>query len=113
MDAPEISAASDIVVLPTTKREGLSRAILEGMAYGRPAIVTATGGNAELVVDGVTGLVVPPNDPESLGRALHQLATDAPLRERYGRAARQRVIEQFSVQQGVDKTLAVYESLLQ
>ncbi len=112
-DAPEISAASDIVVLPTTKREGLSRAILEGMAYGRPAVVTATGGNAELVADQATGLVVPPNDPESLAGALNTLAGDAQLRERYGQAARQRVADHFSVQQGVEKTLEVYEALLQ
>ena len=112
-DAPEISAASDIVVLPTTKREGLSRAVLEGMAYGRPAVVTATGGNAELVADKVTGLVVPPNDPKSLAHALNALAGDPELRERYGQAAKQRVVQHFSVQQGVNKTLDVYETLLQ
>ena len=69
-DAPEVSAASDIIVLPTTKREGLSRAVIEGMAYGRPAVVTDTGGNAELVKDGETGLVVPANDAKALGEAL-------------------------------------------
>lgn len=111
-DAPEVAQASDIVVLPTTKREGLSRAVIEGMAYGRPAVVTATGGNAELVADGICGLVVPPEDPQALGMALSKLALDRDLRERMGAAARERIATQFTVGQGVAKTLALYQNLL-
>jgi len=111
-DAPEIAAASDIVVLPTTKREGLSRAVIEGMAYGTPAVVTDTGGNAELVSHGDTGFVVPPEDPEALGRALSRLALDPELRTQMGKAARQRINDSFTVDQGVQKTLAIYRQLL-
>ena len=111
-DAPEVSAASDLIVLPTTKREGLSRAILEAMSYARPAVVTDTGGNAELVADEESGLVVPPNDPLALAQALNQLAQDASQREIFGNAARQRVEQKFSVAQGVEQTLAIYEKLL-
>jgi glycosyltransferase involved in cell wall biosynthesis len=110
-DAPEISAASDMVVLPTTKREGLSRAILEAMAYGRPAVVSDTGGNAELVADGESGFVVPPSDPQALAAAISSLAGDPELRERMGAAARQRITELFSVEQGVAATLRVYRML--
>lgn len=112
-DAPEIAAASDLIVLPTTRREGLSRAVIEGMAYGTPAVVTDTGGNAELVADGVTGLVVPPADAAALGKALSRLAMDPQLRKRMGAAARERIRSRFNVQQGVDATLAVYRHLLQ
>jgi glycosyltransferase involved in cell wall biosynthesis len=110
-DAPEISAASDMVVLPTTKREGLSRAILEAMAYGRPAVVSDTGGNAELVADGESGFVVPPSDPQALAAAISRLAGDPELRDRMGAAARQRITELFSVEQGVAATLRVYRML--
>ena len=111
-DAPEVSAASDIIVLPTTKREGLSRAVIEGMAYGRPAVVTDTGGNAELVMDGETGLVVPANDAKALGKALSRLALDKALRETFGRAARERIRTHFTVEQGVNKQLQLYRELL-
>ncbi|MEC9375565.1 MAG: glycosyltransferase [Pseudomonadota bacterium] len=111
-DAPEISAACDIMVLPTTKREGLSRAILEGMAYGKPAVVTNTGGNAELVVHNQTGLVVPPNNPIALGEAINKLAASSSLRIKYGLEAKKRLKNKFSVEQGVYETLDVYKNLL-
>jgi glycosyltransferase involved in cell wall biosynthesis len=110
-DAPEVSGASDMVVLPTTKREGLSRAILEGMAYGRPAVVTSTGGNTELVADGKSGFVVPPSDPVALGKAIEKLARDKALRERFGAEAKRRIQTLFNVEQGVAKTLEVYREL--
>ena len=111
-DAPEVAAASDIVVLPTTKREGLSRAVIEGMAYGTPAVVTDTGGNAELVEDGVTGYVVPPEDPPALGAALSRLAADSGLRRQMGAAARERIATRFTVEQGVQSTLEAYRQIL-
>lgn len=110
-DAPEISAASDFVVLPPTRREGLARAILEAMAYGRAAVVTDTGGNAELVADGETGLVVPVRDPEALGAAISKLAANKELREKMGIAARQRLVDHFSLDQGVRKLLSVFSNL--
>lgn len=111
-DAPQLAAASGIIVLPTTKREGLSRAVIEGMACGRPAVVTDTGGNAELVADGVTGLVVPPEDPVALGEALSRLALNAGLRREMGHAARSRISTTFNVRQGVTGTLVVYRRVL-
>jgi glycosyltransferase involved in cell wall biosynthesis len=110
-DAPEISAASDFVVLPPSRREGLARAILEAMAYGRSAVVTDTGGNAELVVNGTTGLVVPVKDPRALGEAISKLASDLTLREKMGTAARQRLVDHFSLDQGVRDLLKVFAKL--
>ncbi len=111
-DAPEVAAACDAVVLPTTKREGLCRAVLEANSYGVPAIVSDTGGNAELVADGVTGIVVPPSEPQALADAIMTLYQDRNLCNKFGVAAKKRVIEKFNVQQGVDKTLEIYQSLL-
>jgi glycosyltransferase involved in cell wall biosynthesis len=75
-DAPEVAAASDIIVLPTTKREGLARAVVEAMAYGRPAVISNSGGNAELVADGESGFVVPVNDPKALAEGITKLWAD-------------------------------------
>ncbi|GAD87966.1 hypothetical protein VHA01S_003_00420 [Vibrio halioticoli NBRC 102217] len=111
-DAPEVAAASDVIILPTTKREGLCRAVLEANSYGVPAIVSDTGGNAELVLHGYTGIVVPPSDPKALAIAIEKLYGDRELCKEYGSQARLRIKKQFNVEQGVDKTLKIYKSLL-
>lgn len=111
-DAPEVAAASDLTILPTTKREGLCRAVLEANSYGVPAIVSDTGGNAELVADDETGLVVDPGDAQQLADAILKLYNDRELCQQFGRAAKQRVIDKFNVEQGVQATLDVYRELL-
>lgn len=110
-DAPEVAAASDIIVLPTTKREGLARAVVEAMAYGRPAVISNSGGNAELVADGESGFVVPVNDPKALAEGITKLWADPEMRARFGAAARQRIRDIFNVEQGTAKTLQVYREL--
>ncbi|MFS1985439.1 glycosyltransferase [Vibrio breoganii] len=111
-DAPEVAAASDVIILPTTKREGLCRAVLEANSYGIPAIVSDTGGNAELVADGDTGIVVPPSDAEALASAILKLYEDRELCKEFGRKAKERAINKFNVEQGVSKTLEIYQSLV-
>lgn len=111
-DAPEVAAASDLTILPTTKREGLCRAVLEANSYGIPSIVSDTGGNAELVADGETGIVVPPSDAKALADAILKLYNNRSLCEQFGAAAKQRVIDKFNVEQGVDATLTCYKELL-
>jgi len=111
-DAPEVAAACDVTLLPTTKREGLCRAVLEANSYGVPSIVSDTGGNAELVKDGVTGIVVPPSDVQALADAILTLYNDRALCKRYGEAAKQRIIKKFNVEQGVEATLSAYQALL-
>lgn len=111
-DAPEIAAACDVTLLPTTKREGLCRAVLEANSYGVPSIVSDTGGNAELVKNGVTGIVVPPSDSRALADAILELYNNRELCKQYGKQARKRAITKFNVQQGVDATLNIYQNLL-
>ncbi|TKB47592.1 glycosyltransferase family 4 protein [Ferrimonas sediminicola] len=110
-DAPEVAAASDLVVLPTLKREGLCRAVLEANSYGTPAVMSDTGGNAELVKDGHTGFIVPPGDAKALAEAIHRLYQDRDLNDKFGLAAQARVREKFNVEQGVEATLAIYREL--
>lgn len=112
-DAPAILAASDVCCLPVLRGEGLSRAIIEGMASGITPLVTAVGGNPELVVDGECGSVVPPGDVAALSAALEWLHDHPEERRRMGRAARQRIGRHFRSEDTIRKTLALYESLLQ
>lgn len=111
-DAPEVAAASDLTLLPTTKREGLCRAVLEANSYGVASIVSDTGGNAELVKDGVTGIVVPPSDAQALADAILTLYHDRALCTQYALQAKLRVLRKFNVEQGVAATLSIYQALL-
>ena len=112
-DAPAIMAAAQVCALPVLDGEGLSRAVIEAMAYGLPAIVTPVGGNTELIVDGQCGLVVPVGDEMALARAMERLYDDPELRQRMGRSARQRISSQFRSSDTVDRTLSVYHAVLE
>jgi glycosyltransferase involved in cell wall biosynthesis len=82
------------------------------MAYGRPVVASAVGGLLDLVVDGQTGLLVPPGDVGALRAALQRLLADAELRRRLGAAARKRAREELSWEHTTDLTVAVYERVL-
>ena len=81
------------------------------MAYGRPTVISDSGGNAELVADGESGIVVPAGDAEALAAGILQLYENPELRAQYGAEARRRVQDIFNIEQGVAKTLAVYREL--
>jgi len=112
LDAPAITAASDVFCLPVLRGEGLSRAVIEGMAYGVTPVVTPVGGNTELVVDGECGLVVPAGDVNALARALEQLHDHPENRERYGAAARERIDRFFRSESTIEKTLKLYREVM-
>ena len=86
--------------------------VIEAMAFGLPVVATTAGGLPEVVDDGITGILVPPGDSQALGDALIQLLSDPDLRRRMGRAGQERVRAEFTVDQIVPKTLAVYESVV-
>lgn len=87
-------AASDLLILPTL-REGLPNVVLEAAAMGIPSVTTTATGAVDSVVDGVTGLLVPPEDGEELARAVGRLLDDPDLRSRLGESARERVVRDF------------------
>jgi glycosyltransferase involved in cell wall biosynthesis len=108
------------VVLPSVYRtadgfhtkvpELLGQTLLEGMACGCPAICTRVASMPEIVEDGVSGFVVPPNDPASLRERLVRLADNPGEAERMGAAARRRVLERFTWPAVVSRCLAIYSS---
>ncbi|MEG6513896.1 glycosyltransferase family 4 protein [Desulforamulus ruminis] len=108
---PEILATLDIFVLPSVT-EGLPLTILEAMAAGKPVVATRVGGIPEAIVEGKTGLVVPPRDPEALAIALAGLLGERERMLRMGNCGRKHVTEKFTVQAMVNKTMELYQQLM-
>jgi glycosyltransferase involved in cell wall biosynthesis len=108
-DIPQLLAASDLFVLPSLW-EGLPMALLEGMAAGLPVIATDVAGSRQVVVNGESGLLVPPGDPTALASAMTGLLADDAERTRLGRAARQRVESEFSAARQAARHAEAYEA---
>lgn len=106
----ELLARADVFVLPS-HAEGLPMSLLEAMAAGCAVIATPVGGIPDIVVDGVNGLLVPPRDPESLGRALLRLLSDPALARRLGEAARETVQSRFTAEQALARMESLYTRL--
>lgn len=111
-DVPELMRAFDIFALPSLA-EGISNTILEAMASGLPVVATDVGGNGELIEAGVTGQLVPKADPAALADALARYIDDAALRAEHGRAGRQRVEQQFSLDRMVERYTRIYRLALE
>jgi len=110
-DVAELLAAADLFVL-SSRSEGLPLSILEAMAAGLPVVASSVGGVPELVVDGETGLLVPPDDPHALAAAIERLLDDSALRRRLGAAGRTRVWEHFDLASARRAHLDLYRTVL-
>ena len=108
---PELLASFDIFVLPS-RSEGFGRVNLEAMAMGRPVISTFVGGIPEVVLDGVTGILVTPGDSKALAHAIMRLLNDSQLGETMGNAGRRRVEEHFTLQAHVQRIEEIYGEVL-
>ncbi len=111
-NAPAVAAACDVAVLASVKREGLPRSVIEAMAYETPPVVTDSGGSPELVVDGVSGIVVPAGDPAAIAGALRRLYDNPDLARRMGAAARERIRTHFRIEDTIAKTESLYRELV-
>ena len=100
-----------LVVCPS-RREGYGIVARQAMAHGRPVVATAVGGLPDAVIDGETGLLVPPHDAPALRAALERLLADRELRRALGDASRRRAVERFGFDTAVQATIEVYESML-
>jgi glycosyltransferase involved in cell wall biosynthesis len=110
-DVPRLLASVDLFVLPS-ETEGMSNALLEAMAMARPVIATAVSGNAEVVEDGRSGLLVPVGDAVALEAAVARLLRDPGMRRALGRAARRRVVDEYSAPAMVRRMEDLYARLL-
>ena len=108
-EASRYLKALDVLVLPS-RYEGLPYAVLEAMAAGVPVIASAVGGVPELIENGETGLLVPPENPEALADALNRLFSDPALAASLALAAHTKVATEFSEQKMTDATLRLYKA---
>jgi glycosyltransferase involved in cell wall biosynthesis len=107
-DVPAVTAALDVAVLPSY-REAQGLVILEAMALGRPVVASHVGGIPEMIRDGVTGVLVPPHDPDALAAAIVRVLTDHPFADMLARAGRIVVHDRFCVERMVSAIEGVYE----
>jgi glycosyltransferase involved in cell wall biosynthesis len=107
-DLPDFLAASDVVVLPSV-REQFGQVLVEGMACGLPAIAVGAYGPAEIVDDGRTGWLVPPDDEDALADALVEAVNDEGERRRRGDAAREVAAERYSWPALAERVAALYD----
>jgi sugar transferase (PEP-CTERM/EpsH1 system associated) len=110
-DVARIMRSFDLFVLPSLA-EGISNTILEAMATGLPVLATAVGGNPELIRAGVTGTLVPRDDPESTARAMRAYAESTELCRRHGTEARRTIERKFGIEAMVDAYMTIYDKLL-
>ncbi len=110
-DIPEILSLLDVFVLPSHTREGLGIAIIEAMAAERPVVATDIGGIPEVVDDGETGVLVPPEDTEALSKAIITLLQDPPRAKTMGEKGRTRIKEMFTTTKMLSEIEHVYQSL--
>ncbi|REG86375.1 glycosyltransferase family 4 protein [Algoriphagus antarcticus] len=96
-DVESILKVSDIFVLPSILPDSFPTVILEAMAAGCPIVATSSGGASEMVLDGETGYLIPINDLDKGVNALIKLILDRELREKFGNAGKNRVLEEFSL----------------
>jgi glycosyltransferase involved in cell wall biosynthesis len=106
-DVPELLRRARMFIL-SSKTEGLSLSLLEAMARGLPVVATRVGGTPEVVLDGTSGLLVPPGDVPALAAAIHRIWTDAGLAMSLARAARAKVERDFDIGRAVKKYEALY-----
>jgi glycosyltransferase involved in cell wall biosynthesis len=111
-DVPECLAAFDLFAFPSLN-EGMGRALIEAMAVGLPAVATRVGGIPDVVTDGETGILVPPQDAAALADALLTMLRDPARRQAYGQAARRSMDERFDVESMVRALDRLYDAVWQ
>jgi len=112
-DIPEITAALDVSVLPSVDCDASPAVLKEALACGVPAVASDIGGAAEILREGVTGLVVPPDDPRRLAEAILSLVEDPERAREMGRIGSGDVAERFPPSRLAAETLAVYRGVLE
>lgn len=111
-DVPVLLNSMDVFVLPSLY-EGLPNVVLEAMASGKPVVATAVDGTPEAVIDGETGFLVPPKDPQALSRAVQAMLGKPGLIHSMGQAGRRRVEDHFTLDHEIHQFVQVFDRLMQ
>ncbi len=111
-DVPALLAILDVVVIPSFE-EGIPQSLTQALAMERPVVASAVGGVPEVVQDGLSGLLVPPRDPEILAEKIASLLSDPIAAIRMGKIGRQVIHERFSMDHMLTQTELVYRQLIQ
>ncbi|MEO8191380.1 MAG: glycosyltransferase family 4 protein [Acidobacteriota bacterium] len=111
-DMPDVLAAADVVADLSYEGLGVTGTLREAMALGKPVVASAAGGNPELVVDGQSGVLVPPRDPPAMAAAVKRLLTAPGLAATLGKNGRARVEAGFSSEVRLDRVEALYRRLI-
>jgi glycosyltransferase involved in cell wall biosynthesis len=110
-DMPDVFASCHLVCLPSYRREGVPKVLIEAASCGRPIVTFDMPGCREIVQDGVNGFVVPARNVTACKSAVRRLLEDANLRQQLGSAGRKRVQEMFSLDQVNRQTLDIYNQV--
>src|SRR5437867_267863 len=110
-DVPEVMAALDVLVLPSTRSEAMSQVIPQALAVGTPVVGTAVGGTPELIRDGETGRLVPPADAPALAAAILDLLRDPERARALARRGQALVLARHSIDAAMARTLEVYAAV--
>ncbi|MDQ2686756.1 MAG: glycosyltransferase family 4 protein [Armatimonadota bacterium] len=111
-DVPALLASTDVVVHASTLGEPFGQVVIEGMAAGRPVVATNAGALPEIITDGETGLLVPPDDARAIASAIASLLDNPARAHAIGSAARERVRERFTVARTCDHIQVLYDQIL-
>jgi len=109
-DAALVPAGFDVAVLASLS-EGLPNAVIEAMAAGAPVVATAVGGTTELIIDGVTGFLVPPADADALARRILDTLRNPELSSRMAAQGRRRALSQFGMRRMVESVERLYAEI--
>jgi glycosyltransferase involved in cell wall biosynthesis len=110
-DIHQAIAELDVLVHASTRPEPFGQVIIEGMAAAKPVVATNAGGVPEIVEDGVTGFLVPMNDPEHMAEAIDRLLTDPKMARAMGLRGQAHVTQNFSIEKTVRGVLAAYRQV--
>ena len=111
-DVGSLLSAGDLFTMPSVN-EGMGLAIVEAMACSLPVVASRVGGIPEVVDDGITGILVPPDDADALAKACSELLLDADARTRMGSEGERRARSRYGIHTALENTAAVYLELME
>lgn len=111
-DVPEVMAALDVLVLPSTRSEGSPQVIPQALAVGTPVVATLAGGSGDVVRDGETARLVPPGDSAALAEAILEMLRDPERARAMARRGQQEILARHSIDAAMTRLVDVYETLL-